>query len=163
MPASGRCTANPNGSDPRAWHRSRVHPARLTLIGPPEPLTDGAVVLRPWSVDDVDVLVAAIDGDEEIARWLELIPQPYREPEARDWIETAAGGWREGRLGTFATCSAGGSEVLGGIGARVHDPEHGIVEIGYWAARWARKRDATTRALRLVSRWALDPGGAQRV
>ena len=135
----------------------------LVLRGPPERLTDGVVELSAWRPSDASALSAAIDGDPAISRWLELIPQPYGEREAREWIETAARGWREGTFGAFAIRSAVSDELLGGIGVRVRDPEHGIAEIGYWAAAPARRRGATTRALVLLARWTLDEANADRV
>ena len=67
---------------------------------PDEPLTDGLVSLRPWREEDVADLVAAIDGDVDIAQWLELIPQPYREREAHAWVSAAATMWRDGTAST---------------------------------------------------------------
>ena len=108
-------------------------------------------------------LVSAIDGDVEISRWLELIPQPYRAREAREWVETATSGWRDGTLGALAVCDAQGGDVFGGIGLRVRAADDRVAEIGYWAAARSRGRGATTRAVALLSRWALDEAGAERV
>jgi len=39
-------------------------------------LRDEVVALRPWNLDDVAAIVECIDGDEEIGRWLDQVPQP---------------------------------------------------------------------------------------
>ncbi len=137
-------------------------PSQLNLLRPETPLSDGVVALRPWTLADVGALVTAIDGDGEIARWLELIPQPYREAEARAWVERATTGWGEGTMAAFASFDVDGGTLAGGIGVEVKDAAHAVVEVGYWAACAARGRGVTTRAVRLVSRWALEQVGAER-
>ena len=52
-------------------------------------LSDAVVTLRPWRADDAAELVAALDGDDEIARWLDSIPQPYTDADARAWLAHA--------------------------------------------------------------------------
>jgi RimJ/RimL family protein N-acetyltransferase len=44
-------------------------------------------------------------------------------------------------------------EVLGCI--ELHIRRQGVGQIGYWVAPWARRRRVATRALVLLSRWAL--------
>jgi RimJ/RimL family protein N-acetyltransferase len=44
-------------------------------------------------------------------------------------------------------------EVLGAIELHIH--RHGVADIGYWVAPWERRRRVATRALVLLSRWAL--------
>jgi RimJ/RimL family protein N-acetyltransferase len=51
---------------------------------------------------------------------------------------------------------------MGSIAIHVLDAGFGSVEVGYWAAAEARGRGFTTRALRLISRWAIE-AGAERV
>jgi RimJ/RimL family protein N-acetyltransferase len=128
-------------------------------IRPPDPpLSDGVVTLRPWRRDDVDALVAALDGDDEIALWLDLIPQPYTERDAHAWIAQAAALWRDQTSATFAVTRAADGDVLGGVGLRVVDADHAVAEVGYWTRSEARGRGITTRAVRLISRWAFELG-----
>lgn len=128
----------------------------MDLRPPNELLTDGVVTLRPWRDDDVDALVRAIDGDDEITRWLELIPQPYREPEAEAWISAAAVMWRDGTASTFAVAAP--REVVAGCGINWIDREHGVGDIGYWARGDVRGNGYVTRAVRLAAEWAFDRG-----
>jgi RimJ/RimL family protein N-acetyltransferase len=133
------------------------------IPAPDPPLTDGIVMLRPWRHDDISVLVECLDGDEEIARWLDMIPQPYGAAEARMWIDQATSYWREGTAAPFAVIDAGTGDVIGGVGFRWVGEEHGVGEVGYWLRREARGRGLTSRAVQLVSRWALDTLGCQRL
>jgi RimJ/RimL family protein N-acetyltransferase len=121
-------------------------------MGDPLP-SDGVIALRPWSEADVDEIVACLDGDEEILRWLDQIPQPYTAADALAFLS------RTGET-TFAAVDASSGRVLGGIGLRWNDA-HDVGEIGYWARRAARGRGVTTRALLLVSAVAFEQGAAR--
>jgi RimJ/RimL family protein N-acetyltransferase len=124
---------------------------------PPErPLSDGVVALRPWQEEDVPALVAAIDGDPEISAWLELIPQPYTDSEGLAWVAATRTMWREGTGSPFAVTAGG--EVVGGAGINWIDREHRVGDVGYWLSRSARGNGYTTRAVRLVTRWAFEVG-----
>jgi RimJ/RimL family protein N-acetyltransferase len=133
------------------------------LAAPEPPLSDGVVTLRPWNEEDIPALVECIDGDEEIARWLDMVPQPYRDSEAQAWVELATTFWREGTAAPFAVIDAGTSRLVGSMGFRWADVEQRIGEVGYWLRREARGAGLMTRAVRLVSRWALDELGCERL
>jgi RimJ/RimL family protein N-acetyltransferase len=112
---------------------------------------DGVIALRPWRRDDAGALVECIDGDPEIGRWLDRIPQPYTATDALAFItglgETA-----------FAVVDAESGRLLGGIG--LHWTED-VAEIGYWARADARGRGVTTRALVLAVGIAFEQGAAR--
>ena len=133
------------------------------IPAPDPPLSDGVVTLRPWREDDVPALVECLDGDEEIARWMDIIPQPYREAEARTWVDQATTYWREGTAAQFAVTDAGTGTVVGGVGFRWIGDEQGVGEVGYWLRREARGRGLTTGAVRLISRWAFEALDCQRL
>jgi RimJ/RimL family protein N-acetyltransferase len=120
-------------------------------------LTDGIVTLQPWRASEASAIVECLDGDPEIARWLDQIPQPYTIEHARAYLD--------GELGRdetkLAITDAATGRILGSIGVGLaHD---GVREIGYWLRADARGRGLTTRALRLASRWALAQDDVARV
>ena len=115
--------------------------------------SDGVISLRPWSEADVDEMVACLDGDEEISRWLDQIPQPYTAVDARAFL-------RRSDETTFAVVDAEDGGVLGGIGLKWNDA-HDVAEIGYWARLDARGRGVTTRALRLATAFAFEQEAAR--
>lgn len=119
-------------------------------------LTDGVIVLRSWETADAPAIVECVDGDEVLARWLDQIPQPYRVEDALGWLagETARGSAEV----KWAILVDDG--IVGSIGATPQGD--GVWEIGYWTRAEARGRGLMTRALLLVSGWALEHG-AQRV
>lgn len=113
--------------------------------------SDGVIALRPWRRKDVDALVACIDGDPEIGRWLDRIPQPYTAADALAFIsgigETA-----------FAVVDEASGEIVGGIGLRWTED---VAEVGYWARADVRGRGLTTRALVLAAGVAFEEGAAR--
>jgi RimJ/RimL family protein N-acetyltransferase len=118
---------------------------------------DGVITLRPWRDEDAETLVDALDGDPEIERWLDQLPQPYTLAHALAYI--AGESTREEE--SFAIVDAATGRVLGSIGVGV--PYDGVSEIGYWLRADARGRGVATRALVLASRWAIEERGAARV
>ena len=107
---------------------------------PDPPLSDSVVTLRLWSLADVPALVAACDGDDELAYWLDAMPQPYTEDDARDYVGKGETGWRGDWLETpFAVVGAESDEVLGSCGVIWRNPEQGVAEVGYWTRREARR------------------------
>jgi RimJ/RimL family protein N-acetyltransferase len=132
-------------------------------VFPPEsPLTDGTVVLREWTDADVAAIASAC-SDDEIARWLDQVPQPYGERDAREYLASTRRGWREATISSFAIADASTQEPLGSVSVHWLDHDQGIGEVGYWVKREARGRGVATRAVRLVSRWALEACGLQRL
>jgi RimJ/RimL family protein N-acetyltransferase len=122
-----------------------------------QPLTDGVLTLRPWNEADAPELAACIDGDEEISRWLDQIPQPYGLENALAYIRGTTGNERETR---FAVTEAAGGRVLGSVGATWSEARD-VAEIGYWLRAEARGRGVTTAAVRLIVEWALAAGAAR--
>lgn len=118
-------------------------------------LRDGELGLRTWSLDDVPAIVAACQ-DPEILRWIPVIPRPYTEDDARAFVN---GSWAREPGQQFAVTLNG--DVVGSIGMRMNESRTG--HIGYWCAPEARGREVTTRALRVLCRYALDELGLERL
>jgi RimJ/RimL family protein N-acetyltransferase len=131
-------------------------------LRPPEPpLTDGIVALRPWGeAGDVEALVAACN-DVAIAEFLEMIPSPYTDADAREYIERTRQGWADGRATNFAMLVDGAA--VGSVGVHWLEPEQGMAEVGYWVSPEIRGQGICTRAVRLVSRWVLEHPGMERL
>ena len=116
-------------------------------------LTDGRLVLRPPDEGDVEAVCRACQ-DPEIPRWIPLIPQPYTEESARDFIAWSREGRERGNH-SFVIVEAGGGELLGAIGMSVN-AQNRLGHIGYWVAAPARRRGVASSALRLLAGWALE-------
>jgi RimJ/RimL family protein N-acetyltransferase len=96
--------------------------------------------LRPWEAGDAPAVTVACQ-DFEIARWLPMIPAPYTETDAREFLEQTRLSWDLGEAYNFALVDDEG-ELLGSIGMRVLRFRTG--HIGYWVSRGARGRDIAT-------------------
>jgi RimJ/RimL family protein N-acetyltransferase len=118
-----------------------------------QPRSDGVVTLRPWTAADAPAIVDCLDGDDEITRWLDQIPQPYTLADALAYVNGIG-------EQAFALVDAMDGRLLGSIGLRWNE-EHDVAEVGYWLRNDARGRGLTTCALVLVTRIALEEGAAR--
>ena len=128
---------------------------------PDDRLTDGAIELRLWREDDIPVVVEACQ-DPEIHRWMPL-PWPYTKKDAREWIGSHQEKRAEGESVVFAITDSGGEKALGSVGLEEINWEHGRAVVGYWIAKHARRQGVATRAVRLLSEWALNDLGLMRL
>lgn len=128
---------------------------------PDPPLRDDAIALRPFREDDLAVVVEACR--DPLTRRYTRVPDDYSEADARAFVLGAAGRRMVGESIDLAAVSAVDDVPLGCVGILMdrHDAARG--EIGYWVAPAARGRGVATRALRLMSRWALTDGGLARL
>jgi len=83
------------------------------------------------------------------------------EAEARANLEREAAAWREGSWAVFRIVDAATDQVVGGINLRFG--EHEIAEVSYFLSAAVRGRGVATRAVRLVSGWAFDELGIERI
>ena len=107
-------------------------------------------------MDDVPAIVDACN-DPEIQHWIPTVPRPYTDEDARAFVrgEVTGIGQRQ-----FAITEDG--RVVGSIGLGINESSNNAA-IGYWCVPGARGRGLTTRALRLLSRHALEDLGVQRL
>jgi RimJ/RimL family protein N-acetyltransferase len=135
----------------------------MAIRPPHPPLSDGVVTLRPWGEEgDVEAITTACN-DRAIAEFLDLIPSPYTETDAREFIAACREGWAEGTVSNFAITDAETGLPVGSVGVRWVEPDQGVAEVGYWVAPGSRGRGLCTRAVRLVSRWVIADCGMERL
>lgn len=115
-------------------------------------LENSIVRLRPWEEGDVPALVAALT-DPEISLWIDRIPFPYTESDARAFVGSSPG---------FAVTDLGG-ELLGTCGVAWSDLGQRVAMVGYWLRPEARGHGAATAATRLVAAWVLGKLGFERL
>jgi RimJ/RimL family protein N-acetyltransferase len=118
-------------------------------------LTDGFVSLRAWRHDDVDALVRRIN-DADVARFLDMVPQPYGIDDARAFLAQCEESWRTGSSSTFAVLVGGGDGPVGGLGVRWDQLDAGVAEVGYWVGGDSRRRGVATAAVRVAAGWAFE-------
>jgi len=92
----------------------------------------------------VPAIVSACREDE-IAWWLDQVPQPYSEADARTYVAMSRRGWKDGTLAGFAVTDAETSEVIGSIGVHFFEPEQGLAGIERLQLRADRRNVASQR------------------
>jgi precorrin-6A synthase len=131
-----------------------------TLIPPDPPLRDTDFVLRPGTPADAPA-VRAVYSEADIRKWMGWDAELPDEAEARANLARAAASWREGTWAVFRLADAATDKVVGGVNLRFG--EHDIAEVSYFLSAAVRGRGIATRAVRLVTRWAFDELGIERV
>ena len=90
------------------------------------------------------------------------MPHGYTERDATEFIATREEDRAAGLGISFAVVDSHG-KLLGSIGLMNFDWPERKAEIGYWVAKEARRRGVGTRALVLLSRWAIEQLGLERI
>ena len=129
------------------------------LAYPDPPLTDGVVVLRRWTRDDLGCVEEAAE-DPDIPKGT-TVPATFTPEEGLAWIERQ---WsrQDARTGlSQAIADAASGEAVGAGVLMARTP--GTVEIGYWLIPRARGRGLGSRAVALLARWAASEAMLARV
>lgn len=127
-------------------------------------LTDGAVLLRPYLVQDLDALHAATIGSmDELMPYMGWMHEGYSIDESRSWIANCERAWREGTSCEFAITDARSGTYLGGCGLNGLDAEHRIANLGYWVATSMTRRGVATSATKLLARFGFEELGLKRI
>jgi len=121
-------------------------------------LTTERLVLRPFSPSDA-AAVQRLASAREIAESTLLIPHPYPEGAAAEWI---AGHDDASHNHIFAITLRDGGEVMGAIGLHV-DSNHDRAEIGYWLGVPYWRRGYAAEAAAAIVRYVFEDLGLNRV
>jgi RimJ/RimL family protein N-acetyltransferase len=112
-------------------------------------LRTNRLVLRPPAERDVPAIVAGC-SDPDVGRYIPVIPVPYTDRDARDWLAGAEQRFRASGEHSFAIALIGEDELLGVVSVRLRPGG----SIGYWLRPHARGRGLMTEAVRAVASWA---------
>jgi RimJ/RimL family protein N-acetyltransferase len=96
------------------------------------------LTLRPFTLEDVPI-VARLAADRDIASTTILIPHPYAEAHAENWIKTHEAAFAAAHSMDLAICDRSAGRVMGAIGL-TFQPQHDRAEMGYWVGKpfWGR-------------------------
>ena len=138
--------------------RPKLAPQPLAFPDPA--LADGTVTLRHLREGDADAVQRAC-SDPITQQWLDLLPRPYELEDARWFIDRALSDWQTGHAAVFAIADAHDDTLLGAAAIQAGRPRRPFV--GYWVGPWARGRGVASRAVALVSPWAIRTLDAARL
>lgn len=128
-------------------HAPLVSTTITAFSGPPPTLTDGVVILRRFSIEDVDAIVE-ITNDPQTRLWTSL-PHADELRHAQDWLALSEKGWSDGSRWQFAIEHDG--RLVGDVYLRPTGA--GLAEVGFQLGASARGRGLMARALRLSLTW----------
>ncbi|GGK93030.1 GNAT family N-acetyltransferase [Streptomyces flaveus] len=134
---------------------------RPSLALPPGLRLEGdGIRLREWSTDDVLALVELYD-DPEMARWTP-VASPFDIPAAHTYLAEAFAARAQGRKAQFAI-TTDGVVPRGEVLLFRNQVDERDVELAYGVGAAHRGQGLASRAVRLVSDYALRHTGARRV
>jgi len=127
----------------------------LRLALPEDGISDGEILLRLPTEDDIDGLMPAFNDPE--LREAGNLPD-FSRAEMVATIPHLPGLIASGRLLPMTTLDATTGDVVGGGVLHHLDAERAIVEIGYWVLPHARRRGHATRIARVLAEHAFGLG-----
>src|SRR3954452_17831367 len=160
MPRCSRCRPPLLSRRNQKRRSSRVRGAGRCPAPFPMPrptLTTERLVLRPFTRADAPA-VQRLASAREVAESTLLIPHPYPEGAAAEWIE----GHDDTSNNHIFAITLRDGEVMGAIGLHV-DRNHDRAEIGYWIGVPYWSRGYVTEAASAVVRYVFDDLGLNRV
>ncbi|MEV6814053.1 GNAT family N-acetyltransferase [Micromonospora sp. NPDC051296] len=116
--------------------------------------------LRPFRLDDVADIAAGC-ADPLVQRYLDALPSPYTEADARYWVTEGAPAAFTAGGAAYAIADPATDRLLGTVGLSHPVPQRSQAEIGYWVAPWARGRGVATAATRALAAHAFAAGTAR--
>ncbi|MGW0937393.1 GNAT family N-acetyltransferase [Streptomyces sp. NPDC002666] len=132
----------------------------LAVTGHPTlPVGDDAL-LRPWLLTDAAAVREAF-RDLEIQR--RHVRRADSVAEAEGWIAAWRSEWEAGAGAHWALVEAGSDALPGRVSLKSFDLQDRTTELAYWTVPAARGRGLCTRAVTVVTRWAMDGWGFQRI
>jgi ribosomal-protein-alanine N-acetyltransferase len=128
---------------------------------PPQPVLETPRLrLRPFTLRDA-CDVQRLAGDREVSSTTRLIPHPYPDGLAEQWIASLDGLYAKGRSASFAITLHDGT-LMGAVGLSI-EPADRHAELGYWIGRPYWNRGYCTEAARAAVRFAFETLELQRI
>lgn len=129
----------------------KVHPTLQT----------GRLILREFILEDAPE-VQRLAGAPEIARMTLLIPHPYEDGMAEEWIASLRPSYEAGEHVTFAVMLREGGELVGCIGLNLNTRDNSG-ELGYWIGVPYWGWGYSTEAAREMVRYGFEVLGLHRI
>ena len=125
-------------------------------------LTTERLILRPYSLSDAKELQRLI-GDRDVSDTLLLVPYPYLDGMAEEWIDKQSLEYQEGKSVQFAIADRNKRFLMGTIGMNNIIQEYQRAELGYWVGKPYWGNGYCTEAARVMLRWGFEVLGLNRI
>ena len=112
------------------------------------------LVLRPFTLDDARA-VQRLAGDHAIAATTLLIPYPYPDGAAEQWIGTQQEEFDQGKGVVFAITLRDVGSLTGAIGLNI-EQKHARAEMGYWIGKTYWNHGYATEAARSLLKYGFE-------
>jgi len=121
-------------------------------------ISDGKITLKSYEKDDASRLCEAAreSRDGEFTRWMPWCHEKYSRAESDSFIAHSIKGWENKTEFNFVVLEAKTGEFLGGIGLNQFNPQHNLVNLGYWIRRNQQNRGIASQATRLLAKTAFE-------
>jgi ribosomal-protein-serine acetyltransferase len=126
-------------------------------------LTDGVVVLRPPTWNDVSGIFEAVrESIADLKPWMAWCDDGYSAEDTRVWVDMLPEQWREGMEYAFVITDAGDGTILGGCSLGHISRLYQMANLGYWVRSSRRGQGIAGRAAKLAARFGFKRLGLTR-
>lgn len=127
-------------------------------------LTDGTMLLRPFSNDDiVPVHEAILESFDELSQWMRWCNEDYSIDGTSAFIMSQDNAWKNDLEYSFAVCHRDTGIFMASVGLNLVNRNYQMANLGYWVRTSATGQGIATRATRLVAHFAFEQLNLQRV
>ena len=133
----------------------------LNSMTAPVELETERLLLRSFRASDIPDIVK-LAGAREVAATTLLIPHPYVEADAREFLLHASKSLQNGEGVVFAITNRETDQLCGGMGLRL-EPAHARAELGYWIAVPFWRRGYCTEAAKRVLEYGFNQMKLNRI
>jgi ribosomal-protein-serine acetyltransferase len=127
-------------------------------------LTDGKILIRTLSAEDVDAVFEAVrESMSELSKWMPWCHPDYAREETVAFINSRPDDWNADVAYTFAITDAQTGAFLGSVGLNFINRQYQMGNLGYWVRTSANGRGVAAAAARLIARFGFHELGLQRL
>lgn len=127
-------------------------------------LSDGRILIRPPSTDDIDVMYEAVrESIGEVAPWLPWCHPGYTRQETAAFILSCHEVQRALEEHSFVVLDAETNAFLGGVGLNHINRHFQMGNLGYWVRTSCARGGIASAATRLCARFGFQKLGLQRI
>ena len=124
-------------------------------------LRTARLILREFSLEDAPE-VQRLVGEWEVARPLLIVPHPYEDGMAQEWIATHRPAYEAGERVTWAVALREEGALVGSITLHLH-PLHDNAELGFWIGKPYWGLGYATEAAEEVVRYGFEDLALNRI